>query len=459
VRRGLALELTARDDKVTEQSLKKRIMLMASPEHECVPRASHGQRLPLVVKKGPASFRLTTTADMHEGEIYGIYALREPARDYCLRYLFRARGAPKIIGHDLGEGEPKRIDRARRRIRLTFDQPVILTRDDALSLISRDGAKAHPAIERIDVAMDQQTLWLYIEGFVDGAHYQLIFGDGLSNDLRWPTTAKPIDLLVDGSTMASMASPPLKPRLEVASHFAQAYWPLPHEQRLDIFVKEEEATDYSLLPIPFSMPSTKNSAMFLQKLRAATAYDYIARAEDAHGVVHVARGHFVTNREQGVTISEIMIDPHTDGDGQSAGEYIEIANVGAPIAVADLTLRIEDLLVHKDFSCQIIGDQMINTGEFALIVGNDFKPSLYGLDGTAKIIRLPSKSLCHGLSNQRPKNIKIFNGDGFLIDQLSADASRVKGQAIIRIAAEGLALEHKYCYSKPTPGKHNASCG
>lgn len=464
VSHGLHLIIDA--PKTTAAMLKKDLKLIPEPNDACVTASSGLASVVLAIKKTDSAYEISTRRKLIPKTIYGLYARNDVSPCARLLYTFRAQAPPRLQSHDLGSDVPKIVNANLRRIRLTFDQPIRLTADDAVHIVAQNTTEKAPHIETAMIDSDEKTLWLFLgrsPPLVAGHRYRLLFERSLQNHDGIATDEKPMDFVV----VEALATPRDKtdvPKLYVGSRMLQFFWSLKHEHRVELFLVER-ATGKTLMATTGakSLYDTlfNPHRLVVSKLQEKNDYDLIARAEDANGFVVVAKGVVRTAGEAGVRITELMINPHKKTTGQKAAEFIEITNASEKaIDLTSATIIIEDMASARETSCPLMSSLTLLPGEIAVIVAKTFDDGLYRLDEHIKLIRLDTKTLCGGLANQKPRRVRLTNADGFLLDSFDGLGwFAKKGMSISRASSTGLADIQKFCYSTPTPGKQNGPCG
>lgn len=480
---GLELTLKRRNGDLSLKEIQKRLVLLLAPVKETLEIKEMSRGLPITLTKTDIEnvWKLTTKA-LSSHANYGIYFQDPKSERLELIHTFLVkRGAPKLVSHDLSATDKKLTEEGRILFRFTFDQPIYLRDDQAISVVAREPKVYAPSVESLTVETDQHTVILRLAKnnsiFLVGQKYAFLFNPGLKNDEEESAIINPLEFEViesgaDLDELMAMAVSSSHSSVEIKWSLNQAHW-------TDLFMAEDRGP-FSCLSRPCHLG--KESVSFADEealvhddrflfggLTSRFQYNFVLRSEDARGRIMVARGTFKTREEETLRISEIMINPATKpGQKDQTGEFIEVANVSdSDVNLDNVHLSLEDIESKKTTSCELLekpGKTVIAKGSHFLIVAHDFSKSLYGLDDGVTVVKLKQKTICGGLSNLRKKVIKLHRGDGHFIDSYGGHSWFAKeGQSVQRIDLMGLDDESNYCYTSllqgPTPGRQNGPCG
>lgn len=472
VENGLTLFVSTSGTNLSARSLRDRITIVTSPTKNHLTDQDLAHKLPISIKTTDTKSRyaISSKGPFSLGKTYGVYLGTEP-NAASLVYVFRATAPPKLIAHDLGDGASFAISSRRTRMTFTFDQPINVTDDHAVLITSLAPNLPPPRIERLTLDLNRTTLTVNLKRdgppWVVQEHYQIVLGKALMNDAHLAIVERPINVqVIAESTPFSLNKPTV---LGIFSHSVEFVWAANQTHATEIYLWPVD--NEAAIKIHGAKVSSKPAAqtdeqhfigrLAITELASHTAYNYLIRHEDNRSEIMLGRGSFSTADEISLEISEIMIDPETKALArQQAGEYLEIANRSdKPIHLDRLVVRFEDPRTGAFADCPVDGDVFVAGHGFMLIAFSEFQPNLYGLDASTPVYHVVRKAECGGLANRHAKIIKIHGDDGYFIDRYGGHGwPGKKGLAIVR-KAWGLDDAQNYCYSLPTPGIKNNSCG
>jgi hypothetical protein len=461
--------------------LRKHLFLLASPVREMLPINDKSTFVPVLLKKNLSArtFILKPKRKLISGLNYGLYAKNNEYSKLIFTFKIK-NSAAKLIKHDIFDHQTKKISKNRIIFRFTFDQEIFLASDQAISLIDSQHFLPQNFLETLTIEEDQKTLTVRLKKntppvLLEGKSYVFVFSSGLQNIHHVSSNIEPIEFLVQNKKSELFEVNPVS--IEASHTSIELKWTLNQKHWSQLFISKKQenfvCTNNCNAEKGSHLIRQKNifqhqSALFLTGLKNQTSYQFVIRSEDQQGRIIFAQGGFSTSKPSPFHISEIMVSPKTmPGQREHSGEYIEIintANEGEEINNLEITL--EDISTGKSNSCRFLplAPKRIAKNSYFLLVGKDFNKKIYGIDDTALIFRSNKKTLCGGLSNFKPKIIKLYGNNGHLIDHYGGFLWPSKrGRSIQRIDPMGLDVKRNYCYSDqvigPTPGKPNGPCG
>ncbi len=202
----------------------------------------------------------------------------------------------------------------------------------------------------------------------------------------------------------------------------------------------------------------------LAGLALDSSYDVVVSAEDDVGNTATAPVSFITAPLPKVAINEVMANPSTSSE--ATGEYVELVNFG------DVVVDISGWLLLVDGGdegggCTAELPEAIGLapGAFLVVAGVNFDEEHYALGGDVAVVQLASQSganaMC-GLVND-PKPFLLADSDGRPVSTVSSHAStdpKENGLSVERIAPDAADVDESFCLCKasigPTPGRANS---
>jgi len=394
------------------------------------------------------------------------------------RYDFQTDdGQPAVV--DVDADGPGLVALNRRRIVVTFNQPVQNVGNDTLTL--------SPAVPLEAILMDEArtTATVFIAPgagcarFAVSTTYTLAVSDGVVGDTGQAlapfstefTTGAACDtvpnLIVDGpDAIAGEVAATLRFETTKASttevRFGLA------GGALDCLGAACPALgNPARSPVAGSSPPRFLHSVEVAGLAVGASYEVIVSAEDDVGNTVTSRLSFVTAPLPKVAINEVMANPPASFSSESLGEYVELANFG----VDDEDLSGWALLVEGGddgggCTAQLPADVLLGAGDFLLIAGRDFDGTAYALSPDAVVVRLTSSTgangMC-GLVNSRAQPLLLTDGDGRPVSSVSSYSGIVPdedGRSVERVAPDAADVEESFCFSKsdagPSPGLANS---
>lgn len=466
----------------TLKELHGQIFLLMMPEAEEITRTQweKSETFTLSILEKRQRISLRPKKKLKEGCTYGIYFRSKTQQKAHVSYVFRVkRKAAELVRHDLGSGIKHFVPANRIHYSFVFDEPVHLPNDHAIKLTSTAG---EVPIQSITVAFSKKEIRVTLakDKLRAGEQYSFIFAELLNEDDQ-KAPLSPLSFTVREREAALGELEALK--MAVGHDAAEIRWLLDRDHQGEIFFGEDKSVHQCLEgPCPQSSqvfvgqsedetPSFLSS-FFLAKLKAKTAYHFVVRAEDMQGNILLNAGTFKTEPGPSLRFSEILVAPKMPpGIQENRAEFIELYN-GAQEAQTynALKLMFEGLDGQHRRECIIASHQgplTLKAQTYALIVGQEFDSTQFNIPSTTTIIRLPKKSLCGGLVNDRPTILKIIGDKGRLLDRYGAFRwGQTEGMSIARKESLGADEEQNYCLSAeetgPSPGLKNdklGSCG
>lgn len=290
---------------------------------------------------------------------------------------------------------------------------------------------------------------------VQGTKYALGFDQGVFGQ-----KIEPIEFLASGSSPPFVEQKPIS--ISSSENSVEFVWALSNEH--DSLISISDMDDVPLCPRESCQPAVpsvpsgvdgKNGHLtrqYIGGLRPNARYNFMVRSQDRSGDILINRGAFSTSGNEYLRFSGFMIDPQIQkGEPQSVGEYIEVINIGdADVPLDDIKIQIEDDHLGSFVDCSVSSqgsDVSIGPGQRFLLTSSRFKEEHLGFSNSASIIMLSQRTLCGGLSNSRPKIIKLHRGNGHFIDRFGGKPwINKKERGLRRKDPRGLDEPTNYCY-------------
>lgn len=441
------------------KDLKERVLLLSSPQHEIIKNIAKESSVAVSIKifDGQALLRLTPKkSQLVAGNYYGLYWREDINQVWELKHVFYIKyPKPVLLKHDVEE----KVAKNRRIFSFKFDQAINIMSDQAIFFKSQSGRV--PKISSFTISTDQKTLVINREKeveFTEQETYSIVF-DNIVNLDNQKIILEPIDFVAgERQENLKIIKPPA---LDISSDSAEIRWYINNNFNAELYFGEDLSGVYNIknhggLDTQTGFLGTN----FLTGLKPKTAYYYILRAEDYQGQIIVLSGVFKTRAQASLRFSEILINPLKKPEHKA--EFIELFYAGLePKKFNDLKLIFYDN-DQKAQTCVLASLEdilYVRPKEYIIIVGHDFDELGAQVPKNTHIIRLPKKSLCGGLSNQKSSFLKLVDEIG-MIDHYGAHLWHApKGQSVIRRDVQGLDEFDNYCYSGlaggPTPGGPN----
>lgn len=442
------------------KKLQANIVVMREPKSESIVAGSKPDVLVKLKKVTNNHYLVQAKSPIPAGR-YGIYFGGDKEKSITLLHSFFSAARPRLVANNFLKSH---VDKNRIWFSFDFDQPVLI-HEDTVSLVTRDIDASLPLINKVLVSFDRKTLFVRLGPeilFSENKRYAFLFKASLTDDALVPIDIAPQEFIVGESISPETVN---EPKLSWSDNSATVTWldKEPHDVKL-LFHDH----DQNILLLSAHSPSVSSGIMRLHAthLLPKTNYRVLVRHENSRGEIAIIRREFVTNANMPLYISEIMNNP--DGDDRGDGEYIEIANVSSDdISLEGIYLSIEDVASGITHDCPLSSKEaaaIVEKNSHAIITSAEFTSAAYSAIDPAAVIKLPQKTLCHGLANNKPKIITLHYNDGSFIDRYGGFLWHTKkGQSIQRKDKKGLDVANNYCYSNirygPTPGRLNGPCG
>jgi hypothetical protein len=191
-------------------------------------------------------------------------------------------------------------------------------------------------------------------------------------------------------------------------------------------------------------------------LQLGQTYDVVVTAEDDVGNAVRASTSFVTAPLPRIAINEVMANPTTP---EPAGEFIELANFGPdPVDVSGWGLLVDGGDDAGGCTAVLSAGFVIPPAAFLVVAQDDFD-GRYNL--TPDVVTMLLADACT-LSN-RAQPVALVDGDGRPVSSMSSYATTnpsADGRSIERIAADAADVETSFCRARSdveaTPGRANS---
>jgi hypothetical protein len=471
---------------VSNKELAHRLVVLVKPVNEVLSEIETTKHVPVSIKSTSDKkiIELKLKKQVLFGQDYGVFYKPVGEHQWRLVYSFTIKpAAPRLIGHDLGNGDMPLTSVERVIFKLFFDQPMFAQDEQAIYFQDLDGEGAPLNPERITLENGQTALTLRLakqgtHALIAGKRYGIFFGPGLTNNAGGRVVDKPLEFMAVRDTGHLLVIDPLT--ISTSGHGIEATRSLSQAHDTEWYIAENDSPFDSfggLCPIQQSALAlydqekpliAHHDRIFFDGLKPTTAYRVLLRTEDYQGRVIVIEQQVTTRKSQDLRISELMINPDmAKGEQERDGEYIEVVNIAeSDVRLAGLSITFLDPRTNRSQTCEVVpasSTLVVPKQRYFLIVGQDFLKKKYGLDESALVVHMAKKTVCGGLPNAHKKLIKIHWNDGHFIDRYGGHLWQgPEGKSIHRIALTGLDDEDNYCYSDaagPTPANVNGPCG
>lgn len=463
----------------TVKELEKKILLYTMPQDEEVgPELwAKGEAFSLKSLEKGSVYSLTPKKKLKEGQNYGIYfRANDDEKGWLAQILYVKLSKPQLVKHDLGEGPKPAVPKNRRIFTFSFDQDIHVLNDEAISLQNKEQKLL---IEGIRIPHNEQLIEVTLApGQLQiGEGYSFSFGAILNKD-KTPGDVKPLSFMVGDAQEALAEQSSLS--IAMSHDSAEISWHLNQDHFAELFFGiNTELQDCLGQACPatvraLSKVSAKDVPLFLSrfyptKLSAGTTYNLVVRTMDLQGQILLGAASFKTLAAPSLRFSEILINPKLPlGGRENNGEFIELFNASEKkTTFLDLSLIFESTDGASRRVCVLASPDKplaISSQSYLLVVGQEFDASQWSLPQTSSLLRLPKKSLCGGLPNDRAFIIKLMGEDGALLDRFGAFLWQGKeGSSVARREVLMADEPQNYCFSAlidgPSPGLKNEKFG
>lgn len=207
-------------------------------------------------------------------------------------------------------------------------------------------------------------------------------------------------------------------------------------------------------PTPGSMPLAFVHTVALDGLSVGVAYRAVVSAEDDVGNVASTSITFVTEPLPTFSVNEVMIDP---SGTENQGEYIELVNFGS--VDLDVSGWLVEVAGNNVCTATLPTPTVVGPGAFLLVVGGAFVPAVYGLGEDVPLARSSGSNICgSGLLNDGVQ-VRVIEPSGRPVSSMSKHVRPVVGRSTERTSPEALDVAASFCLSRgdvgPTPGRQN----
>ena len=460
---GFVLWVDILDKSLSLAQVKSSISIIPSPSSEVLDDVSTTRELGFILKNTPVRdrYELEIKKRLELNHIYGIFLREFFSSKKNLIYSFKVPHRPaQVLDHDLGRAHPLTVGVDRSIFKLSLTDPLEKLSMGAVRISSLDQDVDSPTIDSITLDETHRVITIELmrkssSPLVQGTKYALGFDQGVfGHELA------PIEFLASGS------SPPFVEHKSISisssENSVEFVWTLSNEH--DSLISISDMDDAPLCPRESCQPVVPSVSSrvdgnnghvtrhYVGGLRPNTRYNFMVRSQDRSGDILINGGTFSTSGNEYLRFSGFMIDPQLQkGEPQSVGEYIEVINIGdVDVPLDDIKIQIEDDHLGSFLDCPVSSqgsDVTIGPGQRFLLTSSRFKEEQLGLSNSARIFRLSQKTLCGGLSNNKPKIIKLHRGDGHFIDRFGGKPwINKKERGLWRKDPRGLDEPTNYCY-------------
>lgn len=373
-------------------------------------------------------------------------------------------GPPRVVRADIGST----VVPNRRRIAVTFNQPVTGVDARTLRVLPGDGAAA-PAVEAIllDEASVSATIFLEPLGagcarLTPGGSYTLEASGGiraLTGQALEPfsvafRTSDACDLLDNIISDVNVAAADVSAFVRFSSTK-----PSTTEIRFGLLGGSLDCLG-APCPVLGAVTTTVGQPheVTVVGLTVDTDYAFVVTAEDEVGFVGTASGTFRTSRLPKVAINEVMADPTSTSDAQ--GEFIELTSweEAEPHDISGWVLTVTKLPKNPAETpnrAVIPAGVVVAPGTFVVLADTAFLTESYpGLAPDAVV----TFADFDGLQNQAIL-IELLDQAGRVISSVASPSPR-PGRSLERTAPDAPDEATSFCFSRqdtgPTPGRDNS---
>ncbi len=383
------------------------------------------------------------------------------------RYDFTTdAGPPSVVAADVGGSTL--VAPNRRRIGLTFNQPV--------SGVSREALTLSPSapIEAILLDETRTNVTLLLEDpagdgcarLVPSTEYTLVASSAIIAD----TGQGLVPFSTTFSTGAACDTAPVRItgvlQAIAGETSATIRFDTTKPSTTEVRFGAGEALDCAGGPCPVSGAAARTAlsgsnpprfqhTVDIVGLQLGVTYRFVVSAEDDVGQVVHGAATFTTAPIPKVSVNEVMANAAVE----PAGEYVELANHG-DVAVDMSGWR----LLVDDCVATLPEGQAIAAGTFLVVGGLAFDPALYALTADVPVTKLVdadgSNGMC-ALTNSRAERFVLQDRDGRPVSSFSSTITpNVDGRAVERTAPEAPDVDSSYCRARSdtmaTPGRVNS---
>jgi hypothetical protein len=358
-----------------------------------------------------------------------------------LKYIFYVmHKAAQLINHTFTHVTPER-----KNFLLVFDQPIILTEDNALEIISDDLEKIK--LKQIRISPDKLNMSIYLDNNMslsEDKKYKVIFNNFLTLDNK-KIILDTLEFVPEAEDNQVHEQRPIFYR---GYEKAEIIWPQEKLAHTELYLAEDFTRNYRRLTQTYAQKIATQDIV-LSDLKPNSAYHVIARTEDLKGNIELVSGVFTTLDEENWRFSEIFINARA-GEAKKA-DFIELIYTGTQAKeISQLSL-----LINKR-KCDFISLAHVviaQPGDYILLVGSDFDEHAAQIPARAHILRSTKKNLCGRLPKSKPALIRLVSKNR-LLDTYSSHAweGKKSNESIVRLNPRGLDERDNYCYSDPLDG-------
>jgi hypothetical protein len=204
-----------------------------------------------------------------------------------------------------------------------------------------------------------------------------------------------------------------------------------------------------------SSPPRFQHGVDIAGLQLGVTYRVVVSAEDDVGQVVRGEATFTTAPIPKVAVNEVMANAATE----PAGEYIELANFGdVAVDLSGWSLLVDDC------AARLPEGQAMAAGTFLVVAGLAFDPAAYALGADVPVTKIVdddgSNGMC-GLTNSRSQRVVLVDRDGRPVSSFSSTITpSVDGRSIERTAPEASDVDTSWCRARSeagsTPGRVNS---
>ena len=383
------------------------------------------------------------------------------------RYDFTTdAGPPSVVAADVGGSTL--VAPNRRRIGLTFNQPVQGVSGDTLTLspaapieaIILDETRTNATILLGDAGGDGCARLVRSTGYTLAASSAIVAdtGQGLVPFSTTFTTGAscdttPVQIVggveaIAGETSATIRFDTTKPSTTEV-RFGEG-------DVLDCLGATCPVSGAAArTAISGSSPARFQHTVDVAGLQLGVTYRVVVSAEDDVGQVVRGEATFTTAPIPKVSVNEVM----ANAAAEPAGEYVELANFG-DVAVDASGWR----LVIDDCTATLPEGQAIAAGTFLVVGGLAFDPAAYALTADVPVTKIVdadgSNGMC-ALTNSRAQRVVLQDRDGRPVSSFSSTITPSDdGRSVERTAADAPDVDGSYCRARTdtmaTPGRVNS---
>jgi hypothetical protein len=204
-----------------------------------------------------------------------------------------------------------------------------------------------------------------------------------------------------------------------------------------------------------SSPPRFQHTVDLTGLQLGVTYRVVVNAEDDVGQVVRGEATFTTAPIPKIAVNEVMANAAVE----PAGEFIELDNFGdVAVDLSGWSLRIDDC------TATLPEGQAMAAGSFLVVAGLNFDPVLYALGADVPVTKVVdadgSNGMC-GLTNSRAQRVILVDRDGRPVSSFSSTITPSDdGRSVERTAPAAPDVDTSYCRARAdagsTPGRENS---